>query len=1134
MATALIDGDPQRLGDYWLAARLGAGGQGVVYEAYTQDGRRVAVKVLHGDQVAQLGREAEAAQRVASFCTAKVIAAELRGPRPYIVSEYVEGPSLRKAVTDGRRFGGGDLIRLATAVATALTAIHEAGVVHRDLKPDNVLLGPDGPRVIDFGIARTEEMSLTDTGLVKGTPSYMAPEVFTGQRADAAADVFAWGAIMLYAATGADPFEADSLGAVMHRVLSANPDLTVLPEQLRPLIGAALSKEPTQRPPSRQLLLALVSGDARLGTGRLLARGGREAALVSVTADDPALGTLAEDAYALLDAAERELAPEVFLRLVTVDEHGELSVRHAATAELVEGRPLPEVAAITKILKVFGYLLGRDGEAIWLARPALPQAWPRYRRWIETNRDGLAVHRQILLAASRWDSSGRRDGDLFHGSSLENALQWAATARRNITLSPAERDFLEAAAGVTRRRARRNRLVSLSLGGLLVISLAAGGLAVQQSMVADTRAAEIGRQLQRSEATRLTTLAASTRGTDPRLAMLLSAAAWSLDHTPQTRAGLVASLAQRESAMFRDPATSGDTVRKLSPDGRTLLSVGENAARLWDVRTGKRTGGIPDLGLGSERISDAALSPSGRTLAVVTDKGMRAWDLRDGGLIRERAFDRALDLVNSRADIFYTDERGPDLSVGERPDVRWDLETGATTRAAFRAMLDAKGEWRTADGTRVLRLTNSRTKAEVELGTRDGAGESGGWNQGSVAISADGRFAASAAAAKEIQIWRMGDSGLLATMPVRGDSDESDLPQGFFDGRIYRYLVDDRVFSMDLSDLAWRDRDGAYSDLAELSPGGRHLVTPDVSGATKLRQARGGKDLGALPSADGVAFSGDGKRLALFLRGKVAIVDAGSQATLAELRLAAGDMEPVRAVFSHDGARLAIVLRSPDDGRPDFRHAAQVWDWQRGRRLWSGDQAETNDAALSPDGRTLALSGPRQSLLDAATGKPLGAPFGGEGMRVFFTRSGRELAVLDSRGRLTLWDAATRRRLNPVTRGARGNSADYATAYSPAEDVVAVGGRGRVLLFDPVKGVSLGTYPDAGGAEFAGGGWIQSVAFTADGSSLLTMDGKGVVREQPVAPAKVLAAVCARAGGTLTEAQWRAYVPALPFRKVCP
>jgi serine/threonine protein kinase len=175
MAGPLVLGDPAQLGSYWLAGRLGAGGQGVVYEGYDRAGRRVAVKALRVDLVSgafrdQLGREVEALSRVASYCTARIIQVGLDDVRPYLVSEYVPGPDLQTWVEQNGPYAPGELFRLAVGIATALSSIHRAGVTHRDLKPANVLLGPDGPRVIDFGIARTEEMTRSATGQLKGTP----------------------------------------------------------------------------------------------------------------------------------------------------------------------------------------------------------------------------------------------------------------------------------------------------------------------------------------------------------------------------------------------------------------------------------------------------------------------------------------------------------------------------------------------------------------------------------------------------------------------------------------------------------------------------------------------------------------------------------------------------------------------------------------------------------------------------------------------------------------------------------------------------------------------------------------------------------------------------------------------------
>ncbi|MET7330752.1 serine/threonine-protein kinase [Nonomuraea sp. NPDC005650] len=264
-AGPLEPGDPRVLGAFQVVARLGEGGQGIVYEGRSPSGDRVAIKVLRGgadpDTRRRLARELESARRVAPFCTARVLAAEPDGSVPYVVSEFVAGPSLQERVRAGGPLRDGDLERLAVGTASALAAIHGAGVVHRDFKPANVLLGPDGPRVVDFGIARPLDAS-TASSTMSGTPPYMAPEQLKGEHGSPAADVFAWAATMVYAATGQAPFGSDTVAAVFHRILTQEPDLSSIPQSLRETLAACLSKDPRTRPSARSLLIRLVDPGA--------------------------------------------------------------------------------------------------------------------------------------------------------------------------------------------------------------------------------------------------------------------------------------------------------------------------------------------------------------------------------------------------------------------------------------------------------------------------------------------------------------------------------------------------------------------------------------------------------------------------------------------------------------------------------------------------------------------------------------------------------------------------------------------------------------------------------------------------------------------------------------------------------
>ncbi|MGR6922956.1 serine/threonine-protein kinase [[Actinomadura] parvosata] len=277
--------DPRQLGAYRLTRRLGQGGQGVVYLGASPQGAPVAVKLLHAslsaDQDARrrfLG-EVEAVRKVAAFCTAQLLDADLEGDRPYLVSEYVDGPSLRELVVEEGPRRGGSLERLAIGTATALGAIHRAGVVHRDFKPGNVLLGIDGPRVIDFGVSRLMDTAVTTTHLPVGTPAYMAPERMKGESAGPAADMWAWGLTVAYTATGRHAYTAGTHQEVLARVLYGKPDLGALDGRLREIVEACLAAEPGERPDAEEVLRLLLGQEAAgvgdvLPTAAMLAVGG--------------------------------------------------------------------------------------------------------------------------------------------------------------------------------------------------------------------------------------------------------------------------------------------------------------------------------------------------------------------------------------------------------------------------------------------------------------------------------------------------------------------------------------------------------------------------------------------------------------------------------------------------------------------------------------------------------------------------------------------------------------------------------------------------------------------------------------------------------------------------------------------
>ena len=372
MVGVLQPSDPRLIGPYRLIGRLGAGGMGRVFLGVSAAGRPVAVKIIHAELAAdpefraRFSVEVAAARKVSGLFTALVADADVDAPVPWLATAYVAGPSLSEAVRDRGPLSAASLLALAAGLAKSLSAIHAAGVVHGDLKPSNVLLALDGPRVIDFGISQAAEAAPLDrSGLVVGTPSFMSPEQAAGQAVGSRSDVFSLGAVLAFAATGRRPFGSGQAAAVLERVVRGAPDLRGTPPEVLPLIERCLAKDPARRPAAAGLLGEVTAAPAALAPRRPEAGAGlprwRWRPLVTASAVAGILLAGAAGGYGLNTATGHQASPSSFAEAAGNPRVGDrIDARAAGTSR--RARTRSAVAPPPRITAAYTY---QQGEMVY-------------------------------------------------------------------------------------------------------------------------------------------------------------------------------------------------------------------------------------------------------------------------------------------------------------------------------------------------------------------------------------------------------------------------------------------------------------------------------------------------------------------------------------------------------------------------------------------------------------------------------------------------------------------------------------------------------------------------------------------------------------------------------------------------
>ena len=902
-----------------------------------------------------------------------------------------------------------------------------------------------------------------------------------------------------------------------------------------------------------------------------------------------AVQTGADAVYDALPAGQQALAREL-LRVMTVTARdGRISRRPVTRADLYAGHLDADRSAIDAVLEKFAQarLIVIDGEAVQIAHDALLSAWPRLRGWLEEDQASWILHGQLADDAAAWHDSHDDSSFLYRGAQLtavrQAASTWSASPARYPALTGTQHDFLTASQRAAARSARQRRMVITALVLLLMVAAAGAGLA-------GWAAANANAQHNQAVAAQLASESEALDTANPVTAAQLAAAAWQVDPTPQARDGLLNILAQPDRGVFDGSAQALTEANAMafSPDGKLLaVGVGDEAV-LLNVATRAQVGKPMSFGGPGNPVTSLAFSPDGKILATNDGGAIFLWNVATQAKIGVRL----VRYGSPMAELSFSPDGKTLATVTVDGYVQfWNVATHAQIGGGIQVASTGSGQlggccgiiqpqaaddisfspsgktFVTAGGQARVWDTATRTPigAPVTL--------TGGEN--ALVISPNGKLVATGDNTGHVQLWNLA-TGRLVGAPLGTGSEVVDAIA--FNAQNTTLAVANEDGAVTLWNVATRTEIGAPLEAGVVpsalafNPAGTILASSDDKSAPILWDVAAWHQLGPplnIGDAYTVAFSPGATEIAAIANDQpqnlqVWDLPAGtSVGTLPATNVQAGVVRQAE-VFSRDGKILATedsggdiefwdaatlakagglssgplytyasqLAFSPDGKTMVTSQPVQFWNVATrskiGRPLSFGsNEYPVDDLAFSPDGKILATATQLGALRlwNAESHAAIGAPLTtSDADEAAFSPNGQELAAGDKSGTAQLWDVATRTPIGPPL-----DAGDvYQLAFSPNGQFLATAtSSGTIQLWDAVTGAAIGAPLTTGTGEVLG------LAFNADGSALVTATSSAVQLWDVSFPADLTAAVCGIAGGPLTQAEWKYYIPSEPYQSVC-